>query len=169
MLKVTLIGNIGADAKVQNSNGREFTSFRVAHTDKWKDDAGNIHENTLWVDCVLSEKPKVVEFLKKGTQVYVEGSATLRVYSSKQDKCMKAGIQLSVTRVELLGGKSDNVPSQLMFEDGTAVFAVQKWFNIPELANKDDMNYPIGLQSRSGDLFSVDENGWVTPVVNSEL
>ena len=40
MLQTTVIGNVGADAQVNNKDGREFVTFRVAHNDTWTDQAG---------------------------------------------------------------------------------------------------------------------------------
>ena len=44
MLQAICIGNLGSDAEVKSSNGKEFTTFRIAHTEKWTDDAGQVHE-----------------------------------------------------------------------------------------------------------------------------
>ena len=73
MLQTTIIGFIGADAetKVYN-NGKEFTTFRVTHSDKWKSEDGITHEQTTWVDCVMNGKPSVLPYLKKGTQVFAK-------------------------------------------------------------------------------------------------
>ena len=37
MLKLVIIGNLGADAELRNANGAQFLSFRVAHSDRWTD------------------------------------------------------------------------------------------------------------------------------------
>ena len=89
MLQAILIGNIGADAKVNVKDGSEFTTFRVAHNDTWTDANGTQHSNTLWVDCIMNGKPNVVEYLKQGTQVAIMGNVTLRTYSSEKDRCIK--------------------------------------------------------------------------------
>ena len=102
MLQVIVAGNLGADAEVRGEQGREFTTFRVAHTDRWTGQDGVSHETTTWVDCILNGRPNVVPYLRKGTQVVVIGTASLRVYSSPRDRCMKAGMQVSVRTVELL-------------------------------------------------------------------
>lgn len=167
MLQITLIGNIGADAKFQSSNGHVFTTFRVAHTDRWKDDAGQVHESTTWVDCIMDGRPKVLEYLKKGQMVYCTGACKLRVYSSEKDRCMKAGLTINVGRIELLGGKSDDVPSKLYKGDEPIAYAVQKWFNISQPAAQGKDGQPCQLHSESGKLFLCDENGWVTPATEA--
>lgn len=168
MLQVTLIGNLGADAKFQSVNGHDFTTFRVAHTDKWKDDAGQVHESTTWVDCIMDGRPKVIEYLLKGQMVYVSGSCKLRVYSSEKDRCMKAGLTINVGRVELLAGKSDDVPSKLYKGDEPVPYAVRKWYNIADYGAHGREDSPCELHSESGKLFLCDENGWVSPIPDEQ-
>ena len=59
MLQIQFIGTLGADAekKVATENGSKFTTFRAAHNDVWKDDAGDEHTRTIWVDCILNDHP----------------------------------------------------------------------------------------------------------------
>ena len=85
MLQTTIIGFLGADAECKVYNAKEFTTFRVSHSDKWKSEDGVTHEQTTWVDCVINGKPPVLPFLKKGTQVLCQGSTSLRIYSSPKD------------------------------------------------------------------------------------
>lgn len=164
MLQSICIGNLGSDAEVKSSNGKEFTTFRIAHTEKWTDDAGQTHENTIWVDCIINGKPNVIEYLKRGQQVYVTGSISLRVYSSAKDRCMKAGLTINVRSVELLGGKKDEVPSQLIDQTDGKVYNVKKWFHIQELAMSGSPECEKVLQSRSGQRYEVNGDGWVTPM-----
>lgn len=162
MLAVTCIGHLGSDAEFKQSNGREFTTFRIAHSDRWTDDAGQVHENTTWVDCIMSGKPNVIEYLKKGQMVFVGGSCTLRVYSSQKDRCMKAGMQINVRQVELLGGKSDEIPSTLYDANTGAQVDVKKFFNVPSLQRDGTQPELVPLVSRSQERFVCDRNGWVS-------
>lgn len=153
MLHQFLIGTIGADAVFQSRDGREFSTFRVAHNERWQDGDGVNHETTTWVDCIMQGKPAVLPYLKQGTQVAVLGSVSLRVYSSAKDRCMKAGMTINVMRVELLGGKADAVPSQLIDEAGlihyvTKVYAV-------DVAS-------VTLRDKRGQTYYADEYGYVT-------
>lgn len=159
MLQTTIVGNVGGTPTTQSANGKEFTSFRVAHNDTWKDDAGNQHSNTVWVDCILNGKPAVVEYLTPGTQVIVQGDTKLRVYSSQKDRCMKAGLSIRVQNIELLGNKRDEVPSRLYDANGVQ-HDVSKWFLT------DVKNTP--LMSQSGAQFQTDENGWVSKVQSND-
>lgn len=168
MLAVTCIGHLGSDAEFKQANGREFTTFRVAHSDRWTDDAGQVHENTTWVDCIMSGKPNVIEYLKKGQMIFVTGSCTLRVYSSQKDRCMKAGMQINVRQIELLGGKSDEIPSTLYDANTGAQVEVRKWFQVPSLVR--DANQPewLPLVSRTQERFIADRNGWVQKFIGED-
>lgn len=169
MLQAMLIGHLGADAESKSTNGNEFITFRIANTDKWTDEAGQVHEQTTWVDCIMNGKPKVFEYLKKGQLVYVAGSVSLRVYSSAKDKCMKAGMTINVRQVELLGGKSDDVPTLLLTEDGKQQVNVGKYFYAPADKSDNGTTKIRVLVSKSGERFIQDHDGWITKeAVNAE-
>lgn len=161
MLQAMLIGHLGADAECKSSNGKEFVTFRVANTDKWTDDAGQIHENTIWVDVILNGKPKVFEFLKRGQLIFVSGSIALRVYSSPKEKCMKAGMTINAKQLELLGGRIDDVPSILYSEDGSKEVRVGKFFYAPGAKCTDAEPHATTLVSKSGERYVADPEGWV--------
>lgn len=105
MLKLEIIGNLGADAQVQNHNGNQFVSFRVAHTDKWTDvKTGEIHYNTQWVSCALNGNGgNLLKWLKKGAKVYLRGIPNFVIFSSPKSHQMEVGVNLSVREVELCG------------------------------------------------------------------
>lgn len=108
MFCISIIGHLGADAVVQNANGNEFVSFRVAHTDKLTDNYGQAYEQTTWIDCIMNGRPKVLEYLRKGTQVYCSGSASLRIYDSAKYHCKMAGVQCRVRELQLLNSPKSN-------------------------------------------------------------
>ena len=168
MLQTIIIGHLGADAEVKSANGREFVTFRIANTDKWTDDAGQVHEQTTWVDCIMNGRPKVADYLKKGIQVYAAGSVSLRVYSSAKDRCMKAGITINVRSVELLGGKSDEVPGVLYRTDNQQECHVSKYYFSPECLREDPSNSPLNLVSKSGENFIASCQGWITKATKTE-
>lgn len=162
MLKTSIIGHIGADAVVQSSNGKEFTTLRVAHTDKWTGADGVAHEETVWADIILQGKPAVLPYLTRGQLVYAEGNTSLRTYSSPKDRCIKAGITINARSIELLGGKSEDVPTVLYkATDGTEVH-VKKYYQSEDcvLTETDEISTP--LISRSGEKYVADYLGWVT-------
>lgn len=168
MLQVTSIGHLGSDAEFKQSNGREFTTFRVAHTDRWMDDVGQVHESTTWIDCIMNGRPSVVDYLKKGQMVFVSGFCTLRVYSSAKERCMKAGIQINVRQIELLGGKTDEIPSTLYDANTGAQVEVKKWYQVPSLVRDNQQPEWMPLVSRNQERFVADRNGWVQKFVGEE-
>lgn len=120
MLKIDVIGFLGADVEIKDVNGKKFANARVAHTRKWKDANAVVHEATQWVDLSLSAEAKVLPFLKKGTQVYARGSGEFRAYSSAVDKCYKAGVTIYCDDIVLLTSPKEEKQSQLQkeIEDG---------------------------------------------------
>ena len=109
MIKVEIIGNLGADAQLQQVNGNKFVSFRVANTDKWTDKTtGEISKSTQWISCTMNgDGGGITPFLKKGTKVFVRGNATFVMYSSAKTHKMEVGVNLFVREIELCGGVAE--------------------------------------------------------------
>ncbi len=82
--KVIIVGNLGADPETRYMpSGEPVTNIRVATTDKWKDKAsGEMKEQTEWHRVVFFSRLAEIagEYLKKGSQVYIEGSLRTRKY-----------------------------------------------------------------------------------------
>lgn len=85
--KVILVGNLGADPETRYTpSGDAVTNIRVATTDRWKDKAsGETKEQTEWHRISFWGRLAEVagEYLKKGSQVYVEGSLRTRKWQDK--------------------------------------------------------------------------------------
>ena len=109
MIKMEIIGNLGADAEVKVYNGNKFVSFRVAHTDKWVDQqTGVISTQTTWVSCSLNgDGGGLTPYLKKGTKVFVRGTPNFVTYSSPKTHKFETGVNLFVREVELCGGHQE--------------------------------------------------------------
>ena len=166
MLQTTIIGHIGNDAEVKITDGREFTTFRVAHSDKWRDDTGSVHESTTWIDCVMDGRPKVLEYLKRGQMIYCSGGLRLRVFSSAKDRCMKAGATIQVRSLELLGGKADEVPSQIVDADGQLHNVTKHYYCADAVRGKNNPEYVQVYHPRSMQPYCVDRNGFIKPIAN---
>src|SRR5437868_12090993 len=86
--KVIVVGNLGADPETRYPPGGEaLTNIRVATTDKWKDKAsGEMKEATEWHRIAFFGRLAEVagEYLKKGSQVYVEGQLRTRKWQDKE-------------------------------------------------------------------------------------
>lgn len=81
--KVTLIGNLGRDPEIRNTNdGREIANFTLATSETWKDKAtGERREKTEWHRVVVFSEGLVrviKEFVKKGSKLFVEGALQTR-------------------------------------------------------------------------------------------
>jgi len=89
--KVILVGNLGRDPETRYMpDGGAITNISVATTDKWKDKAGEMQEKTEWHRVAFFGKLAEIagEYLKKGSQVYIEGRLQTRKWQDKegQDK-----------------------------------------------------------------------------------
>lgn len=109
MIKMEIIGNLGADAQMQVYNGNKYVSFRIANTDAWTDKStGEIKKSTQWVSCSMNgDGGNILPYLKKGTKIFVRGNAQIVVYSSPKTHQMEAGVNLFVREIELCGGSKD--------------------------------------------------------------
>jgi single-strand DNA-binding protein len=88
--KVIIVGNLGADPETRYMpSGEAVTNIRVATTDRWKDKAsGETKEATEWHRIAFFGRLAEVsgEYLRKGSQVYVEGKLRTRKWQDKEGK-----------------------------------------------------------------------------------
>lgn len=113
MIRIEMIGNLGADAELKDNNGRKFVSFRVAHTDKWKNSqTGQDNVSTVWASCAINgDAHNLLPYLKKGVKVFVRGSVQLNMYSSPKTHQMECGLNIAVWEIELCGGQKTETDS----------------------------------------------------------
>lgn len=105
MIKLQVIGNLGKDCVVNTVNGKSVMNFTLAHTERYKDGTGAQREKTVWVDCAYwSDRTAIAPYLKKGTQVFVEGTPDVRTYQT-QDGKNGASLTLRVLNIQLLGSR----------------------------------------------------------------
>jgi single-strand DNA-binding protein len=123
MIKLQAIGHLGKDATMNQVNGKNVINFSVAHSESYKDAKGEKHDKTIWIECAhWTDKTGVLPYLKKGTQVFVEGSPEVRTYS-KADGSMGVSLSLRVGMIQLLGssnGKEDAVSNETQKEEKPA-------------------------------------------------
>jgi single-strand DNA-binding protein len=85
--KVIIVGNLGADPETRYMpSGEAVTNIRVATTDRWKDKAsGDMKEATEWHRIAFFGRLAEIsgEYLKKGSQIYVEGKLRTRKWQDK--------------------------------------------------------------------------------------
>lgn len=164
MLKVELMGNLGADCEVKESNGSKFVTMRIAHTERFKKQDGTDQESTIWVDVTYNKVDSgIIPFLKAGVKIFVRGNLHLRVYSSKKDRCMKAGATIAASEIELAGGTNDAVPRQIIDPETGMIFEVTKHYWI-DRDNKDLKKDQVMIFiDKQGKEYGMNKGGFVMP------
>ena len=163
MLQLIIVGNLGADAVVKEANGKKFVSFNVAHTERWTDDQGVIHDTTQWVGCALSgDGGNLLQYLRKGTCIYAIGRVKTRVYSSEQARGFVAGLDLSIQHIELIGARPDDIPSRLYDKEGKQIDISKHYWT--QMSNY----YNTIVYDKGGKQYTIDKYGWVAAVKEEE-
>ncbi|MEP6948908.1 MAG: single-stranded DNA-binding protein [Ginsengibacter sp.] len=107
MIRLQIVGNLGADCIQKEVNGKNVINFNVAHTEKFKDAQGNLKEKTIWANCAYwTDRTALAQYLKKGKQVFVDGSPEIEMYTNK-DGQPAATLRVRVRDLQLLGGNID--------------------------------------------------------------
>lgn len=108
--KVILIGHLGRDPENRYlPSGEQVTSIAVATTDRWRDKAtGEQKEQTEWHRISFFGKLAEIagQYLKKGSQVYVEGRIRTNKYTDR-DGVERYQTQIIADRMQMLGGKPE--------------------------------------------------------------
>jgi single-strand DNA-binding protein len=105
--KVILIGNLGRDPETRYMpDGGAITNISVATTDTWKDKQGEKQEKTEWHRVAFFGRLAEIagEYLKKGSQVYVEGRLQTRKWQDK-DGNDKYTTEIVADRMQMLGSR----------------------------------------------------------------
>src|ERR1051325_9416758 len=107
--KVIIVGNLGADPETKYlPSGDAVTNIRVATTDRWKDKAsGEMKEATEWHRIAFFGRLAQIagEYLKKGSQVYVEGRIRTRKWQDKDGKD-RSSTEIVADQMQMLGARS---------------------------------------------------------------
>lgn len=106
--KVILIGNLGADPETRAMpSGATVANLRIATTENWKDrTSGENQERTEWHRVALFGKLAEIasEYLRKGSQVYIEGSLRTRKWTDKQGN-ERYSTEIVGNEMQMLGGR----------------------------------------------------------------
>lgn len=106
--KVILIGNLGADPETRAMpSGATVANLRIATTENWKDrTSGENQERTEWHRVALFGKLAEIasEYLRKGSQVYIEGSLRTRKWQDKQGQ-ERYSTEIIGNEMQMLGGR----------------------------------------------------------------
>ena len=87
--KAILIGHLGKDPEVRYMpNGEAVANVTLATSETWKDKSGEKQEKTEWHNLVFYRRLAEIagEYLKKGSQIYVEGRITTEKWQDKEGK-----------------------------------------------------------------------------------
>lgn len=123
---IEIIGNIGADIKEENFQGKTFYSFNVACNSKYND-----REYTQWYGCTMQRvSDNLRKYLVKGQAVFVRGVPRYRVFDSAVHRCKMVGISIFVNEIELCGSapeRKDNTQAN----DSTPAANTQQGGGVP--------------------------------------
>lgn len=117
--KVQLIGHLGADPETRyTTSGDAVCTIRLATSKSWRDKAsGEQRESTEWHRVVLYRRLGEVagKYLRKGSQVYIEGELQTRKWTDK-DGIERYNTQVVAEEMKMLGkrnGAADSAPSDI--------------------------------------------------------
>ena len=106
--KVILVGNIGKDPEVRyTASGSAITNISIATSESWRDKtSGEQQERTEWHKVVFFNRLAEIagEYLKKGSQVYVEGSLRTRKWQDKEGQD-RYTTEIVANEMQMLGGR----------------------------------------------------------------
>jgi single-strand DNA-binding protein len=108
--KVIIVGNLGRDPETRYlPSGEAVTNISVATTETWKDKAsGEKKEATEWHRISFFGKLAEIagEYLKKGSQVYIEGQLRTRKYQDKETGKDRYSTEIRADRMQMLGSRA---------------------------------------------------------------
>jgi single-strand DNA-binding protein len=108
--KVMLLGNLGRDPELRSTpKGNQVLNFPMATSRRWKDrETNEVHDQTDWHRIVVWGRQAEVlsEYLRKGSQVHVEGRLQTRSWSDK-DGATRYTTEIVASRIQMLGRPED--------------------------------------------------------------
>ena len=105
--KVILVGRLGRDPEVRYlPNGEAVANFGVATSEQWKDRSGERQERTEWHNITMYRRLAEIagQYLKKGSQVYIEGRIQSRKYTGK-DGVERTAYEIIASEMKMIGGR----------------------------------------------------------------
>jgi single-strand DNA-binding protein len=106
--RVFLIGHLGADPDTRYMpSGKAVTNIRIATSEQWKDrQTGDAKERTEWHSVVMYDKLGEIaaEYLRKGSQCYIEGKLRTRKWQDKEGKD-RYTTEIIADQMQMLGGR----------------------------------------------------------------
>jgi single-strand DNA-binding protein len=121
--KVILVGRLGKDPETRYmTSGEAVTNATLATSENWKDKSGEKQEKTEWHNLVFYRRLAEVagEYLKKGSQVYVEGKIQTRKWQDKATGADRYTTEIIVNEMQMLGSKTGGAGSFEVVENQSA-------------------------------------------------
>ena len=121
--KAILIGNVGQDPEIRYTgdvnNGTKVATFRLATTERYRDRSGNLQEHTEWHNIVVwrNTADVVEKYVKKGTQVYVEGRIRTRSWDDQAGN-KRYTTEIVADTLQLLGRRPEGQSQQGGYNQG---------------------------------------------------
>lgn len=107
--KVILVGNLGRDPELRSfPNGGQVANVTIATTDRWRDrNSGENREATEWHRVVFNDRLAEIvgQYLRKGSQVYVEGSLRTRKWTDPQTGQERYATEIRADTMQMLGSR----------------------------------------------------------------
>ena len=135
--KAIILGRIGRDPEVRYMpNGEAVANFSVATSESWKGKDGQRQEKTEWHNITIYRKLAEIagQYLKKGSQVYIEGKIQSRKYTGK-DGIERTAYEIICSEMRMLGGKNDSTSTD----------------SVPEPPTKQDQTAPVHVDDFDDD------------------
>jgi single-strand DNA-binding protein len=120
--KVILIGHLGDDPETRAlPNGETVTNFSLATSEEWRNKAGEDQKRTEWHRVVLFGKVAEIaaQYLRKGSQAYIEGSLQTRKWQDKDGKD-RYTTEVKGRDMQMLGGKGGEAKPKADYDDSAA-------------------------------------------------
>jgi single-strand DNA-binding protein len=108
--KVILLGNVGKDPEIRTTQGgMTVASFSLATAERSKDQQGNWTDKTEWHNLVAFQRTAEIvrDYVKKGTQLYIEGKIQTRSWDDKESGQKKYRTEILVNELNLLGSRGE--------------------------------------------------------------
>jgi single-strand DNA-binding protein len=108
--KVMLLGNVGKDPEIRTTaGGMTVASFSLATAERAKDSTGNWVDKTEWHNLVCFQRTAEIvrDYVKKGSQLFVEGKIQTRSWDDKTSGEKKYKTEILVNELSLLGGRAE--------------------------------------------------------------
>jgi single-strand DNA-binding protein len=135
--KVFLLGNVGKDPEIRSTaGGMTVASFTLATADRKKEGA-NWVDSTEWHNIVCFQRTAEIvrDYVKKGSQILVEGKITNRSWDDKESGQKRYKTEILVNELTLLGGKSGGSEGGSYAKSSTTSYASNAPSSQPDYAD----------------------------------